>query len=154
MKTKNASDWNHTLVVIAWAAFLISFFLPSYAEGRGYQCAALHSFFWSGAMEGNWGSIHYLLLTLANLLMLISPFLLLRCREYGRCLSRLRYSAFAASILVWSFLILLLADAGGSDLRIGAYVWAGSFVLLWLSVVLPRSSTIESKPLQYGTLCT
>src|SRR3954470_1290776 len=80
MKTKNASDWNHTLVVIAWAAFLISFFLPSYAEGRGYQCAALHSFFWSGAMEGNWGSIHYLLLTLANLLMLISPFLLLRCR--------------------------------------------------------------------------
>jgi hypothetical protein len=153
MKIRNASRWNCPLAVIAWAAFVISFFLPSYAEGRGYQCAVMHSVFWSGAMQGNWGSIHYLLLTLPNLLMLASPFLLLRFGEYVRCLSWLRYSTFAASILVWLFLILLLADVGGSDLRIGAYVWASSFVFLLLSLILLPSSAIETRTLKHGTLC-
>jgi hypothetical protein len=153
MKRENTSHWNYSLAVIAWAAFGISFFLPSYAEGRGYQCAVMHSVFWSGVMQGNWGSIHYLLLTLPNLLMLASPVLLLRFGGYARCLIWLRYSTFSASILVWSFLILLLADQAGGDLRVGAYVWATSFVLLWLSVILPRSSAMEPKTLKYGTLC-
>ena len=152
MKTQNTSHWNCPLAVIAWAAFVISFFLTSYAEGRGYQCAVMHSVFWSGATQGNWGSIHYLLLTLPNLLMLVSPFLLLHCGGYARCLSWLRYSTFAASILVWSFLILLLADQDGQELRVGAFVWATSFVLLWLSVILPRSSRIETGTMKYGNI--
>jgi len=141
------------MIVMAWAAFVISFFLPSYAEGRGYQCAVLHSAFWPGAMQGNWGSIHYLLLTFPNFLMLASAFLLFRFGASTRWMSCLRYSTFSASLLVWSFLILLFADAGGSDLRIGAYIWATSFVLLWLGVILPRSSTIQPPTLNYGALC-
>jgi hypothetical protein len=138
--------------VLAWAAFVVSFFLPSYADNRGWQCAIMHSVFWSGATQGNWGSIHYLLLTLPNLLMLVSPFLLLRCGGYARCMSWVRYSTFAASILVWSFLILLLANQDGRDLRVGAFVWATSFVILWFSVILPRSSRIETGALKHGTL--
>ena len=147
MKAQDTSHWNRSLAVIAWAAFVISFFLPSYAKGRGYLCAVMHGFVWSGAMEGNWLAIHYLLLTLPNLLMLASPFLLLRFGAYARRLIWLRYSTFSAAIMVWSFLILLIANEGGPDLRVGAYVWAASFVLLWLSVLLPRSSTIEPKTL-------
>lgn len=147
MKTQNTSHWNRSLAVIAWAAFVISFVLPSYAKGRGYLCAVMHGFVWSGAMEGNWLAIHYLLLTLPNLLMLASPFLLLRFGGTARRLIWLRYATFSASILVWSFLILLLAKENDRELRVGAYVWATSFVLLWLSVILPRNSIIEPKTL-------
>lgn len=153
MKTQSTSLWNAALAVVAWASFVISIFLPSYADGRGYHCAVLHSAFWQGAMQGSWGAIHYLLLTLPNLLMLASPYLLLRFHEYPRRLSWLRYSTFSSLLLVWSFLILLLADAGGSDLRIGAYVWASAFVFLWLSVVLPPGSALEPETLKHKILC-
>jgi hypothetical protein len=150
---QNAPHWNRPLAVVAWAAFVISFFLPACAEWRGYECAIMHSVFWSGAMHGNWLSIHYLLLTLPNLLMLASPFLLLRCGGYARCLSWLRYSSFGASILVWSFLILVLAYNEGQALRAGAYIWATSFTLLWLGVILPHKSALEISGLKHGTLC-
>jgi hypothetical protein len=149
MSPQNTSHWNRWLALIAWAAFVISFFLPSYAKGMGYQRAVMHGVFWAGAMEGNWLAIHYLLLTLPNLLMLASPVLLFRFGGTGRCLSWLFYSTFSAWILVWSFLILLLAyQDGRQDLQIGAYLWATSFVLLWLSVLLPRISSIEPKTLK------
>jgi len=134
-------------------AFAISFALPTYAEGRGWQCAFMHSYFWSGAMQGKWGCIHYLLLTLPNLLMLASPFLLFRLGGDARGLSWLRYSTFAASCLVWSFLILLLADGSGSDLRIGAFMWATSFTLLGLSLMLPPNNGIETVTLRHETFC-
>jgi len=143
LQDKELRGLNRRLALVAWAAFVVSFFLPAYGENRGWECAIMHGVFWPGVMQGNWLSIHYLLLTLPNLLMLASPFLLLGSGEYARCLSWLRYSTFSASILVWSFLILLLANQAGQDLRVGAYVWAGSFVLLWLSVILPRSSMIK-----------
>jgi len=147
MKPQTSSHWNRSLAVIAWAAFVISFFLPSYAKGRGYQCAMMHGVFWAGAMEGNWLAIHYLLLTLPNLLMLASAYLLLRFGGNSDCPIWLPYTTFAASILVWSFLILLIANQAGRDIRVGAYVWATSFVLLWLSVFLARSNTTEPKTL-------
>src|SRR5882724_1642908 len=70
--------WNRTAAFAAWAIFVVSFFLPSYSDGYGYQCALLQSTFWSGAIQGNLASINYELLTLANLLMLISPLLMFR----------------------------------------------------------------------------
>jgi hypothetical protein len=143
MKTQNTSHWNRTLAAAAWAAFVVSLFLPSYIALRGWECAI--SVLWSGATQGNWG----LLLTLANLLMLVSPFLLLRCGGHARCLRWLRYSAFAASVLVWSFIAPTLANQHGRDLRLGALVWAASFVLLWLSMTLPGGSTVQSKSLQH-----
>ena len=45
------------------------------------------------------------------------------------------------------------AEPGGQDLRVGAYLWATSFGLLWLSVALPYRRTIEPKTLKHGTLC-
>jgi hypothetical protein len=153
MKTQSTPHWNRTLAFVAWTAFVVSFFLPSYGDSRGYQCAVMHGFFWSGAMQGNWTSIHYLLLTLPNLLMLASPFLMFRFGRYARGLSWQRYSTFASSILVWSFLIMLLAHKDGNDLRVGAFVWAASFVILWASSILPHKSLVESGGLKHGILC-
>jgi hypothetical protein len=153
MKTQNTPHWHLALALAAWTAFGVCFFLPSYGDNLGYQCAAMQGFFWGGAMQGNWTSIHYLLLTLPNLLMLTSPFLMLRFGGYARGLSWLRYSAFASSILVWSFLILLLVSNDGKDLRVGAYVWASSFVVLWASSVLPHKGLFESGGLKHGALC-
>jgi hypothetical protein len=149
MKTQNTSHWNRTLALVAWAAFAVSFFLPSYAAYQGWQCAIMHGIIWSGAMQGQWASIHYLLLTLPNLLMLASPFLMFR---FGG-LSWLRYSTFASSILVWSFLILLLVHEDGKELRVGAFVWASSFVIFWASSILPHKSLVEAGGLKHGTLC-
>ena len=152
MKTQERSHWNSPLALIAWAAFVISFFLPSYGEGRGYQCAIMQGSCWSGVMEGNWESIHYELLTLPNLLMLASPLLMFRFGGYARGLRWLRYSTFAASMLVWSFLILLLAHQD-HDLRVGAFVWASSFVLLWASSILPHKILGETGDLKHATFC-
>jgi hypothetical protein len=155
MKTQNTSRWIRTLAFVAWAAFVVSFFLPSYADLGGYQCAVMHGYFWQGAMQGNWGAVHYLLLTLPNLLMLASPFLIFRFRGYARSLSWLRYATFAALILVWSFLILIMfyANKDGSNLRVGAFVWASSFVILWSSLILPHKGLVEAGGLKHGTLC-
>ena len=144
VKTQNTSHWNRTLALVAWAAFVVSLCLPSYGECRGYLCAIMHGLFWSGAVQGNWTCIHYLILTLPNLLMLASPFLMFRFGGHARCLSWLRYSTFAASALVWSFLIFVLTTKDGNNLRVGAFAWATSFVLLWVSVMLPRKSLVET----------
>lgn len=146
------SHWNRPLALIAWTTFVISFFLPSYGDGLGYQCATMHGFFWSGVLEGNWASIHYELLTLPNLLMLASPFLLIRFGG-GRALSWLRYSTFAATALVWSFLILLLANGAGGELKVGAFAWATSFVVLWVSSVLQGKVVGEAGELKQAALC-
>jgi hypothetical protein len=129
------SNWNRTLAIAAWATFIISFFLPSYGAWLGWQCAMMHQFFWPQAIHGEWPCIHYLLLTLVNLLMLASPFLLTRFSQNIRQLKWLHHLTFAAVILVWSFVLELLAHKDGTDLRIGCYVWALSFALLYLSVI-------------------
>jgi hypothetical protein len=133
-KKANTSHWNRPLAITAWAIFIISFFLPSYGRFRGWQCAVLHQYFWPNAMLGNLGCIHYLLLTLANLLMLASPFLLTRFSQDTQQLKRLHHLMFGAAILVWSFVLELLVQKDG-DLRVGCYVWSLSFALLYLSVL-------------------
>jgi len=151
MKTRNLSQWNQTVAFIAWAAFATSFFLRSYGDAPGYICAVMHGMFWSAAMHGNWASIHYLLLTLPNLMMLASPFLMFRLGKYARGLSWLRYSTFAALILVWSFVIRLLISKNGSDLRVGAFIWAASFLILWASAILPHKRLVQTGDLNQGT---
>lgn len=154
MKIPTSSRWVLPFSIAAWAAFVVSFFLPSFADYRGWQCAIAHGSFWSEATRGDWASIHYLLLTLPNLLMLASPWVLLRSGGSVRGLRWFRYSTFTASLLVASFLALVFFDDGGGELRVGAFVWATSFVLLWLSVILPNRKSLEPEVLKYGTMCT
>ena len=115
--------------------FLVSFFLPSYDEAPGWICAILQRDFWWGAKHGDWHSIHYELLTLANLIMLASPLLVFRFEGNLRALSWSRHLTLSASLLVWSFIGLLLASKDGVYLNFGCYVWGVSFVLLHLSAL-------------------
>jgi hypothetical protein len=126
-----------TMAFAAWIVFIVSFFLPALDEMPGWKAAILQGMFWSEALQGDTWDIHYLLLTLANLLMLASPFLLAWAGDDVRFLKWLRGLSLGAMILVWSFLArLLLTDHNGGTLKIGCYLWAVSFVLLFLASLL------------------
>jgi hypothetical protein len=130
-----ARNWNLPLAWTAWGTFLISFFLPAFERGFGWQCALLsaEAELMPGFARASWGTIHLALLTLANLLMIASVFWLPRFSQNARSLKWLRGSSFVALALVWSYVGLALHGGGGSSLRVGCYVWAGSFLLLCLS---------------------
>jgi hypothetical protein len=137
VRTRN---WNLPLAWAAWGTFLISFFLPAYEDWHGWRCAVVSAeweFIPGFFARASWGDIHLALLTLANLLMIASVFWLPKGSGNARSLKWLRGSSFAALALVWSFIILLFTPIYGNGvtpgLRIGCYVWCGSFLLLCLS---------------------
>jgi hypothetical protein len=134
-----ARNWNRPLAWAAWGTFVISFFLPAYEDWRGWKCALLsaEAEFTPGFAHASWGTIHLALLTLANLLMIASVVWLPKGSGNARSLKWLRASSLAALALVWSFIILLFTPVYGNGvtpgLRIGCYLWCGSFLLLCLS---------------------
>ena len=132
--------WRRPLAWAAWTLFLVSFFLPAYARGYGWQCAGLsvEAVSWPEIRSGKWLDIHLALLTLANLLMLASPFLLRQFSQKVGFTKWLRGASFGALALAWSFLGIFLACSDGEDLKIGCYVWAASFLLLFLSTFQRR----------------
>jgi hypothetical protein len=133
--------WNRPLAVTAWTLFLVSFFLPSFNGALGWGCALLQPALWQDAMNGNWGSIHYELLTLANLLMLASPILFFRCDASPRVSMWFRRSTLVTVLLVWSYVGLWLTTTDRWSLEIGCYTWATSFALLLASMVVRRERT-------------
>jgi len=126
-KKVDAENWNRPLAWAAWILFAISFFLPACNQLRGWQCAGL------SATAISW-SVSLASMTLANLFMVASVFLILRFSQNNRVMKWLRFSSLAALILVWSYVFGLIATGGGSSLKIGCYVWSLSFLLLFLSV--------------------
>jgi hypothetical protein len=149
-KKIDVENWNRRLAWAAWILFAVSFFLPAYADGRGWKCAGLSAtaVSWSDFSLRNWFDVHLASLTLANLLMFVSPFLLPRLSRTSNSSKWLRLSTFAALVLVWSFLLLLI-HGGGTDLKIGCYVWAASFLLLFLSTLKSRNHKKELRKKQY-----
>jgi len=127
--------WNRRLAIAAWALFVFSFLLPSYDNMLGWQCAILQQYFWPHESNDLWMNLHYQSLTLANLLMLVSPFLLSRFSQSGRLFRWLRLGLFVALVLVWAFILELLFQNDGNLLKIGSFVWASSFALLYLSML-------------------
>ena len=153
MKTQNSFVWNRNLAIAAWTVFTVSFVLPSYAEMRGFQCALSQAFFWPRAIHGDWASIHYLLLTFTNLLMVSSPLVLWRLVPDGLWLKILRYFTVIALALGGSFLMLLYPRGMWPYLKVGSYAWAGSFVLLYFATFVPPGSRQEGGALRIATLC-
>ena len=146
-KKIDAGNWNRPLALIAWILFVISFFLPALGDGLGWQCAGLSAtavfLFWPVT---GWMPIHLELLTLANLLMVASPFLLPRFSLNARSLQWLRCSSLAALVLVWSFLLFLVSHSDAAELKFGCYVWGLSFLPLCLSTFKIRSrKTLAAK---------
>lgn len=130
--------------IAAWQVFIVSFFLPAYDQMPGWKTAILQSLFWPQALQGQWLSIHYLLLLPANLLMLASPFLLAWAGHDVRFLKWLRGLTLAAVLLVWTFILELVAQKNGADLKIGCYLWAVSFAVLLLASLLQTARAKNS----------
>jgi hypothetical protein len=145
-KKIDTENWNRPLAWTAWTLFAISFFIPAYADMLGWRCAGMSAtaVTWAEFWHGNWPTIHLASLTLANLLVIASPFLLPRFSRNKRLLKWLRFSSFAALVLVWSYVLLLLTHADGKDLKVGCYVWSSSFLLLCLSTLKLRSRKTHS----------
>jgi hypothetical protein len=137
MKT-NMQHW--APAIVAWTIYVIAFFLPAYDEMPGWKAAILQSFFWPQALQGNLMSIHYQLLTFANLLMLASPFLIAWGGQDARFVKWLRGLSMASLVLVWLFLARLMANHNGTHIRSGCYLWAMSFVLLWVASLLQATT--------------
>jgi hypothetical protein len=127
-----ARTWNRPLAWAAWGTFITSFFLPAYESCPGWLCAKFSVLAFQDT-SNSWGEIHLALLTLANLLMIASIFWLPRVSGNALSLKWLRGSTFAALALVWSYIGLWLHYDGSSSLRVGCYLWCGSFLLLCLS---------------------
>ena len=127
---------HRAFAIAALVIFLVSFFLPAFDQMPGWKAAILHGLLWPQAVQGNLFAVHYLLLTFANILMVISPFLITWGVSDARFVKWLRGLSLAAMALVWLFLARLLADHNGHDLRIGCYLWAFSFPLLCLAALL------------------
>lgn len=139
--------YHWVFAIVAWTIFVVSFFLPAYDQMPGWKAAILQGFFWPLAVQGNLLAVHYVLITFVNLLMVISPFFVGWGAHDARFVKWLRGLSIVATVLVWMFLARLVAGHMGHDLRIGCYLWAASFVLLFLASLLqPR--TVKGKILQ------
>jgi hypothetical protein len=143
-KRVETENWNHPLAWSAWVLFVISFFLPAHRWGGwGWQCAwnsaggLFSSEFWHDIASGDLiaGSVHTALLTFANLLMIVSPFLLPRFSQDRPFIKYWRGFSFLALALVWSFMFRLQTDDHRADIKISCYVWTMSFLLLFLSTL-------------------
>ncbi len=143
-KKDGVQHWERPIAIAAWVIFAVSFFLPALNQLVGWKTALLQSFFWPQALQGQWPSIHYLLLTFANVLMLASPFLLLWSGRKALFLKTFRWLSLGAAVLVWSFIILLFATDNGADLKIGCYLWATSFDFLLLASLV-QTATAKTK---------
>jgi hypothetical protein len=128
-----ANDWHHPVAWAAWGAFALSFGLPA-CGFWGWQCACIsaEAAFWPETWH-DWADIHITLLTLANLLMLASPFWLPRYSANPRAMKWLRGAGFVALALVWSWVLrAIISEAGAwKELQAGGYLWAVSFILLF-----------------------
>jgi hypothetical protein len=144
-----AENWNRPLAWVAWTLFVISFFLPAYTETLGWRCAGLsaNEIFRPEFGRGTWPSIHLASLTFANLLMVVSPFLLSRFSQNVRVWKWLRLSNLIALTLVWSYLLLWIIEGNGADLKAGCYVWAAAFLFLnWSTLKIRNHKTLQIAP--------
>jgi hypothetical protein len=122
----------------AWIIFVTAFFLPAYTNGFGWQCAATSAtcvtwpdfaFSWD-----KWGTILFFLLTPANVVMAISPFLVTKLSRRSVAFNSLRAANLTAFALVWTYFYFMMNDSGAKDLRIGYYLWTASFLIFSLSL--------------------
>ncbi len=117
----------------AWALFVLSFFLPSFDNAWGWQCAIIIQYYWPAVWEGKLACIHLVLLNFANLFMLASPWFILRWTGGPRLFRWLRRGSAASLFLTAALMLEFGKDIG--DLRIGYFVWVFSFGLLAASLV-------------------
>jgi hypothetical protein len=135
-KALKTSIYYWPFAIAAWAGFIVSFALPALDQMPGWKAACLQRQFWPQATQGNWLATHYVLLSLANLVMLISPYFIIRGANDALFVKWLRGLSLAATVLVLSFPATLQAIHMARDLRMGYFLWAASFVMLCVAAML------------------
>ena len=145
MKMENR---NRPLMWAAWGLFVTSFFLTAVNDTKGWECAWLSAsvpkWDWQGFSHGDPGAIWMESLTFANLLIVISPLFLAWPKIDSS--KWLRWLSWGAGILVWSYIIGLMAHGAFHQLKSGCYAWGLSFLLLGLSTLTIRSpKKLETK---------
>jgi len=148
MAMTSQPGWNRRLAFAAWSIYVVSFFLPSYDTLRGYQCATCQTMFWDQAVHGDWTGINYELITLSNLTMLLSPWLLFSFAKTSGRLKAVRMAVLLSTLLVWLFVGRILASSGDRQaIRIGCLLWTLSFgVLSWATRPICKSCDKNSAP--------
>ncbi|MGH7939900.1 MAG: hypothetical protein ACREFR_02360 [Limisphaerales bacterium] len=134
------------LAVIGWASFVVSFFVPAFDQMAGWKAAVLQQSFWQPASHGNVLAAHYMLLALANLAMLVSPYFIIRGTRDGAWVRWLRGVSLAAAVLVWLFPVEMMRIGMARDLRVGFYLWAASFVLIFVAAwIQPAPAKVNAE---------
>jgi hypothetical protein len=132
--------------LVAWALFAISFFLPAYDFFRGWQCAGVCASMIGGVFDTRLavgdllGMICYFFFTVPNLVMLLSPFMLLR-RKPLRVWTVLLAGFCFLHVLSWGIFCRIMTwghSDPGSELRIGYYLWSASFLIFFIGVIHTR----------------
>jgi len=128
------------VAIAAWAAFTIAWFLPTvYAKAEfslrlsGWKAfLAAGTVAWDdGKTEFEWLRVLSLVGMLSNVLVLISPWMLLRYARVPRWFAIGIAAAFAVN-LAW------LAAIKATDLRVGYWLWIGSMGALAVIAILRR----------------
>jgi hypothetical protein len=130
--------WNRPIAIMGWSLFAVSFILPSCGKGLGWQCAGISAtaVSWSEFRTGEWQAIWFASLTLANGLMLVSPWVLFRLSKRPIIMRSFRYAAVAAALLVDVWVLAIICGSDGYDLKVGCFVWAASFLLLAIAPLI------------------
>jgi hypothetical protein len=123
-----------TAVLIAWALFIVAWFLPVYREIDGFGPGMEALAFGLNPDEGAWwqGPLPFLT-ALSNGLVPVSLFVLLQ-----------RRAARPPAWLAWSFLIATILDSWWvwrsdvSRLGIGYWLWLASFAAMTLALAAGR----------------
>jgi hypothetical protein len=141
-KKVSPAYWNKFMAFLAWTMFVVSLFLPVYNGIPGYVCAI-----WILPLPENFGWIAHgrtelitmEILNYTMLLMIASPVLLFWFGTNAKFMKWFSRMAFVAVILVGWFIlyefVLYYGKVGIMPFDLGCYVWASSFVLLYLSTL-------------------
>lgn len=122
------------LPITAWILFLISFFLPAYADLSGYTCAVACLFYYSECVESArpW-TLYFFPFTFSNILMFVLPILVVSvCRRrrlpFGILIIQL---ILFVHVVSWPILMSLGCLEGSiKGIGIGYYIWFVSMVLM------------------------
>lgn len=141
-------ETNKVLAMVALVLFVISLFLPSYFNGRGYECVyfCLHTI-WPPNDLG-FDTAYYFVFNITNLLMMVTPIAIV-CGFYQKAVSQRNRLLFAQintllflHVLSW-WLIHLFSKEGIEKIQIGYYLWAISIGLCTFVIWKEKNRFIE-----------
>ncbi|MBL9171873.1 MAG: hypothetical protein JNN07_29350 [Verrucomicrobiales bacterium] len=132
--------WFNPWYGVAWAAYVVSMFMPAIPDADGWDCAKASLQMLVEAWKGDQDQLLYGSYTIPNVFMVLSPLLFSLFRSRA---SNVLWLACATgfSVHVSSFLILCGAEEGWP--KSGYFLWLTSFVCLAVGTFKLRRRNLE-----------